>query len=173
MDRISRLCGRLQVVVRNLFWVSIIGWSLLIVLFFATPWVRVDDMLDWHTGLNKTSFGARMMVGLFASAVITCYIYAMHQLAELLGLYAQGLVFAQESALRLRKFGLVLLAAPFIDCAMQLGINGVIFLVSRGETSNMQVYFDMAPAIFGLVFTVVAQVMVEATHISDEFNWTV
>jgi hypothetical protein len=130
-------------------------------------------MLDWHTGMTRASFGARMMVALFASAVIACYLHAIHQLAELLRLYAQGRVFAPESARRLRKFGLVLLAAPFVNFAMQLGINGVIFLVSRGETSNIQIDFDMAPAIFGLVFTLLAQVMVEATHMSDELEWTV
>jgi hypothetical protein len=172
MNRIMRFSSRLHLATRGLFWLLLLVWVVMSALSFTTPWISIDDLIGRTTGLNEAPASARAVALGMESIVMALGLYAIHQLAKLLALYARGSIFTHASTLRLRKFGLVLFAIPFVDTLEQLGIDGVSYLVNT-TGPGFQLHIDISLMLFGAVFTLLAQIMVEATTISDEARLTV
>lgn len=173
MKRIMRFSARLYLVTKGLFWLLILGWAILGVLCFTTSWIQIDDLTGRPAGLNDAPLSARVLAFALSSAVLVIVAYAIDQLAKMLALYAQGSIFTHESAVHLRKFGLLLFAIPFVDTAKQLGNDGISYLVNPLTTRSFELNIDIFHMLLGAVFALLAQIMVEATTISDEAKLTV
>jgi uncharacterized membrane protein YhaH (DUF805 family) len=173
LDRIKRFSFRLAIAARAFFWLIVVIWAIRAVLCLTTDWVAFDDVMDRQTGLATASLLARLLAIGLQSLVVVVAVYAADQLARLLSCFARGEIFTLASTLRLRRFGLTLLVLPFVGLVVHLAIDAVIYLAVDPQHASFAIEIDAVTVLLGLVFTLLAQIMVEATRISDEFNLTI
>lgn len=173
LGRIKRFSFRLSIAARSFFWLIVAIWTIRAVLCLTTNWVAFDDVMDRQTGLATAALEARLLAIGLQSLVVAVALYAVDQLARLLTCFARGEIFTLTSTLRLRKFGLILLALPFVSMAVHFAIDAVVYLAVDPQHASFAIDLDVVTVLLGLVFTLLAQIMVEATRISDEFNLTI
>jgi hypothetical protein len=114
--------------------------------------------LSTFSGLQRTA-------GAVAGALLVApTAYILFQLRALFRLYAQGVVFALENALRLKRLGLGLLGyalAPF--CA-----NRIAWLVGVSNDPTWFHLYEIQAAVIGGLLFVIADVMQHAHEIEKE-----
>ncbi len=137
--------------------------------------LRVETMVVRHLPISPGPLalddGTRLLGFLISMLPMSVLIYALFEAFRLLSNVGRGQVFTNDTAARLRRIGLAIIALALIR-PLTGAVLGIALTAGRGpgarELAIGLSLDDYMIAVFGGLFLILAQVMLQATRIADE-----
>lgn len=117
---------------------------------------------DTEVSFANLSRGQHLMAFLAVVTNLVPGLFLMHHLRRLFGAFAQGAVFAPASISHIRSIGIWLVVCFFAGAAT------VPLMIGAGLHDPAQMSLDFWPLVTGIVTTIAAHVMTEASRIAAD-----